>query len=117
MERPRILVVEDQAILALGIGDLIKTLGYRMIGPATSVSEALSILETGVVQGALLDRDLGGESSDPLAEELRRRGIPYAWVTGARSVPGGTAPILRKPFTATEMQRLLETLFDTRLSA
>jgi CheY-like chemotaxis protein len=117
MERPQILVVEDQAILALGIGDLIASLGYRMVGPATSLAQALSLLETNSVHGALLDRDLGGESSDPLAHELQRRGVPFGWVTGARSAPGSSAPILRKPFTATEMQRLLDTLFAARLSA
>jgi CheY-like chemotaxis protein len=117
MERRHILVVEDQAILALSIGDLVDSFGYRVVGPATSLRQALLLVESCCIDGALLDRDLGGESSEPLAELLRQRHIPFAWATGVRPAPRGPVPVLRKPFTTAELQRTLERMFASPIPA
>lgn len=111
MRRLNILVVEDQAFLALSMGDLVATLGYRAIGPATTLDEALRLLDTTSIDGALLDRDLGGVSSAPLAERLSQRGIPFAWATGTRMPADCAVPVLRKPFSVAELGQTLKALF------
>jgi CheY-like chemotaxis protein len=117
MRRRNILVVEDQAILAMTLGDLLGSLGYRVVGPATSLPEALALLEAGQVDGALLDRDLGGQSSLPLATQLLARGIPFAWATGSKMKAPHGMPVLRKPFTVAELQTTLGQMFDPRVPA
>jgi CheY-like chemotaxis protein len=117
MRRLNILVVEDQAFLALSMGDLVGSLGYRAVGPATTLAQALKLLDTASIDGALLDRDLGGESSTPLANELAQRGIPFAWATAARMPADCPVPVLRKPFTVPELQQTLQALFAARVTA
>lgn len=117
MRRLNILVVEDQAFLALSLGDLVASLGYRAVGPATTLDEGFRLLETARIDGALLDRDLGGESSAPLAERLAARHIPFAWATGTRMPADEVVPVLRKPFTVPELQHTLKAMFAARVGA
>ena len=114
MQRRNILVVEDQAILALSIGDLLTSLGYRAVGPAATLAEAFALLDSKPIDGALLDRNLAGDSSAPLAETLTARGIPYAWATGQKMPEDSGAPTLRKPFSVPELERTLQAMFADR---
>lgn len=78
----RILVVEDELIIALDICEHLKDLGCEIIGPAASVCKALSLLETETPDLALLDQNLAGKSVRPVAETLKRRNIPFAIASG-----------------------------------
>lgn len=114
MQRLNILVVEDQAILALSLGDLLDSLGYRAVGPASTLAEAFALLDSRKIDGALLDRNLAGDSSAPLADMLTARGIPFAWATGQQLPDDCLEPMLRKPFSVPELQRTLQDMFAGR---
>ncbi|MBZ9661168.1 response regulator [Mesorhizobium sp. ESP-6-4] len=77
-----VLIVEDEWLVAMDLADELAAAGYRVIGPALSVSQALELLEQTTVDGALLDVNLGGETSYPVAESLLAKGISFAFVSG-----------------------------------
>ena len=108
----RILVVEDEMVVAMLIEDILTDAGATVVGPAARVARALDLLgEEAVVDAALLDVNLAGEMTTPVAEELRRRGIPFAFATGygAAGVPEGFAgqPLLQKPFQERDLQEVM----------
>ena len=107
----RILAVEDEMIGAMLIEDILMDNGATVVGPAARVNKALDLLGTEAVDAALLDVNLAGENTTPVAEELRRRGIPFAFATGygAAGVPDGFAgqPLLQKPFQERDLQEVL----------
>jgi|SRR3982751_4225788 CheY-like chemotaxis protein len=79
----RILVMEDDGLLAMHLSDILDDLGHTVIGPSRTVQDALAIIERESVDIALLDVNLGnGETSYPVAEQLDRQGIPFAFLTG-----------------------------------
>ena len=98
----RVLVVEDEALVAMGIEDALTDLGMRMVGPAASVDKALELVAAGGFDGALLDVNLRGESVEPVADALAASGTPFVFVTGhgPEGLPGAHRhrPILAKPF-------------------
>ncbi len=78
----RILVVEDEPLLAMLVEDLIGEVGGVVVGPAGSVDEALKVLAAGELDGAILDVNLGGEMVYPVADTLAAQGVPFVFVTG-----------------------------------
>ncbi|WP_210529435.1 response regulator [Rubellimicrobium arenae] len=107
----RILVVEDEMIVAMLIEDILTDLGATVVGPAARVNRAIELLSAEPVDAALLDVNLAGEVTTPVAEELRRRGIPFAFATGygAAGVPPGFAdqPLLQKPFQERDLGQVM----------
>ncbi|NOG74170.1 response regulator [Roseicella sp. DB1501] len=100
----RVLVVEDEAMVAMLFEDTLADLGCTVVGPAASVAEALDIIGRDTIDVALLDMDLAGEASHPVADALTARGVPFAFVSGygAGAADGSGhagAPIISKPFT------------------
>lgn len=111
----RVLVVEDEALIALQLEDMLTELGCAVIGPASRVGRALELLDGEPVEAAVLDLNIAGELVYPVADELRSRGLPYIFVTGfgtsGLSEPYRSRPILEKPFARRELLRaLLDTL-------
>ena len=80
--RPRILVVEDEFLIALEIEQMLVDLGCTVIGPVPSVARALALLEREAPDFAILDVNLGRERSTPVAEALRADGVPFGLATG-----------------------------------
>lgn len=72
-----VLVVEDEALVALDMEETLKTAGVRVMGPAASVAEAMGLLETGTPDAAILDLNLRGELVTPVARKLREQGVPF----------------------------------------
>lgn len=111
MTGKRILIVEDEMIVAMLIEDILSDAGATIVGPAARVARALDLLSEGTVDAALLDVNLAGEMTTPVAEELRRRGIPFAFATGygAAGVPAGFSgqPLLQKPFQEHDLNRVM----------
>lgn len=107
----RILVVEDEALVALAVNDALVELGLSVSGPFASVSEARQSLDENSVDAAILDVNLGGEMIYPLVEVLQNRAIPFVFVTGygVESIDPrfSDAPILQKPIE----RELLKTIF------
>ncbi|TIN16060.1 MAG: response regulator [Mesorhizobium sp.] len=88
-DRPRVLVVEDEWLIAEDTASRLGAAGYPVIGPVPSVAAALQLIDADKVDVALLDIHLNGETSLPIAETLLARGTPFAFVTGfgRRDVP------------------------------
>ncbi len=78
----RILIVEDDALVALNLQDFVEDLGCIVVGPAGRLDEALQTLEREDIDGAMLDIDLHGELVYPLAERLAEREIPMLFCSG-----------------------------------
>jgi two-component SAPR family response regulator len=78
----RVLVLEDQFLIALEIEGMLARLGCTVVGPVPSVARAFDLLERDQVDFAILDVNLGDERSTPVAEALRARGVPFALATG-----------------------------------
>jgi len=110
----RVLVVEDQMLVGLEIVSFLEDLGYEAVGPCGHVQTALLAVTKEPIDAALLDADLAGESVEPIADFLRRRGIPFALVTGyARDrLPARLrdAPYVAKPFTFADVKAVVSAL-------
>src|SRR5579863_9662257 len=97
----RVLVVEDDGLVAMTLEDLIEDLGAEVAGSVGSVRDALAWLESGATfDAALLDVKLGAEFVFPVAEALTERGVAFAFSTGYGETPDPRfreAPVLGKP--------------------
>jgi len=109
----RVLILEDEILVALMLEDMLTHLGFQVCGPAHTLSDARDLLQTNAFDAALLDANLAGESSLPFAGQLADRGIPFAFMTGysqqaTRHFPD--VPILRKPYTQDQIAVTLRKL-------
>jgi len=82
----RILVVEDDFLLAEVLEQSLCDMGAEAVGPATSLEEGLALIESESFDLALLDASLRGRSVHPLAEALRERDIPFVFLSGYRKL-------------------------------
>jgi PAS domain S-box-containing protein len=80
--KPRILIVEDEPLVAMMLSGCLDQLGCIAVGPCTTPFEALSLLRENTVDAALLDVNLGGETVYPVADALARMRVPFAFLTG-----------------------------------
>lgn len=107
----KVLVVEDEALVAMLVEDALLDAGFNVIGPAATVEEAMALLEAGTPDAVVLDLNLAGETSTPVADVLARRGIPYVIATGygASGLPPGhqDAMVLAKPYDPAELTAML----------
>jgi PAS domain S-box-containing protein len=81
----QILVVEDEAVIALELKEALAELGFAVVGPISTIPQAMEEARRGHVHGAVLDLNLAGELTYPVADALAARGIPFIFVTGYRS--------------------------------
>ena len=104
MAGARVLVVEDESLLAETLCNLMQDAGCQPVGPAASVAAALRLIDQGSIDVAVLDIRLVQELSYPIARALRRRGIPLLFLTSyqQRNLPDdlGDAILVEKPFSA-----------------
>ena len=108
VEGKRVLVVEDEFVIALTAEDMLVKLGATMVGPAASVQKALRLLQVEPVDAAMLDVSLNGERVDPVARWLSENGIPFVMTTGYDAVPDfPSAPVLGKPYTRAGLEAAL----------
>ena len=109
----RILVVEDDVLQAFDLADFLTTTGYVVRGPARKVHEALALIDTGC-DAAIIDVNLGGETSASVLLALNERKIPVIAVSGytAQGMPPGFAHAIKlaKPLDRSELERHLRQL-------
>jgi DNA-binding response OmpR family regulator len=102
-----VLVVEDEFLIALEISAQLTDAGYEVVGPANSVAEALALVSEAECDMALLDVNLGSESSAPVAAALKARNIPFVVLSGYRerslNEDFNGAKILGKPFRTADL--------------
>lgn len=111
----RVLIVEDNALISMELEASLEGAGYNVVGRAKSVVEALSVIETTDIDIAVLDVDLGGEQSFPIADALSAKGVPYTFATGFETLTeekGYTAPVLTKPVNDTTLRRTFDKLLN-----
>ncbi|WP_315763521.1 HWE histidine kinase domain-containing protein [Sphingomonas sp. Y38-1Y] len=112
------LLVEDSLIIAMDAEDILTSLGATRVVTANSVQQAMDELEREPVTVAVLDFNLGSETSLPVAAELARRGIPFVFATGYGEqlvLPDELEDrsVLQKPYTALNMRRMLADALGT----
>jgi CheY-like chemotaxis protein len=115
----RILVLEDEGLVAMHIQDLLEDHGYVVLGPVRTVEDALSCLEGEVIDAALLDVNLGkGGTSFPVATVLKERAIPFVFLTGygekGLQEPFSNWKVLSKPVDEQSFLETLEQLLQPR---
>lgn len=105
----RVLIVEDESLIAMQLEDMLSDLGCEVVGPAMRLSVALKILDDGeAIDVAVLDVNLGGDTVFPAAERLRALKVPLVFATGygRQGVPEDwhEFPILQKPYTTKQIE-------------
>ena len=107
-----VLVVEDDFLIAMDLELLLRRHGWRVLGPAATVAEALRLLGREAPDVALLDVSLRGELVTPVAEELRARGVPFLLASAYDGHGLGVAALAEAPSVGkpTDERRLLAAL-------
>jgi CheY-like chemotaxis protein len=113
----RILVVEDEMLVLMNIERALTDFGCSTIFAAATVSQALALLsQQHDVDIAIIDVNLAGEKSYPVADALSTRGIPYAFSTGCGDHGDRTdfecRPVLRKPYVRAKLEAVLTQLLN-----
>lgn len=110
----RILLIEDEPLVAMDTEEQLRSAGCMIVGPAASVQEARDLIAEAEFDAALVDANLGGAPVGELAAALTRKGIPFAFATGygREALPQGfrEAPVLTKPFSRTMLLVQVEAL-------
>lgn len=103
----RVLVVEDEALVAMLLEEFLEQIGCKIIATAPRLSEAIDKARTLPIDMALLDINLAGELSYPVAEILKARDIPFIFATGYGTLglppEMRDIPVLPKPFQITQL--------------
>lgn len=105
----KVLVLEDETLVSMMVEDMLLDLGCEVVGPFAKLDQALAYLGSGggQIDAALLDVNLGGVRSFPMAEALADKGVPFVFTTGydESGLPDiwRGRPTLRKPFMMGEM--------------
>ena len=107
----RVLLVEDEMMVAMLIEDMLSDFGCEVIGPAARIDEALKLAGEGRIDVAILDVNLNGQETYPVADALAAIGVPFVFATGygAGSLREGYRhrPTLQKPFAQRDLVRAL----------
>lgn len=110
----RVLVVDDEALIAMMLSDLLTEYGHETVGPAHSEGQALELVASTPIDAAILDVTLGDHTCFAVAEELGQRGIPFAFATGhgAQSMPDAFRErmTVSKPFDFEAVRRIVDSL-------
>src|SRR3954451_16991134 len=117
----RVLVVEDEMIVAWLLQDMLADLGCAVVGRAARVSQALVMIDAEAIDAAVLDINLNGQKSYHVADALAARGMPFVFSTGyeTESLPNDyqSLPLLQKPFKRSELGDTLAKLLTAKSQA
>ena len=107
----RVLVVEDEMLVAMVLEDQLADAGFKVVGPAFSVEEAMRLAASEPLDGAVLDINLAGEKVYPVADLLAARNVPFVYVTGfgqagMRDADQGR-PMLQKPYLFASLEAIV----------
>lgn len=116
-ERLRVLIVEDEMLVAMNIEDMLLDLGHEVAGIASRLEPALSLAAEADFDFALLDVNLAGFPSFPVAAVLRDRGLPFLFATGY-GIKGiieefRSYPVLQKPFRGMDLDLAIQSIGTT----
>jgi DNA-binding response OmpR family regulator len=114
-KKRNVLVLEDEAFIAMMLQDELEAMGIHVIGPINNLKSATLLAETSDLDGALLDLNINGEYATEVADKLRARDIRFIFVTGYDRPVGlkyREIAVLHKPFTIIELRMALISLFE-----
>jgi CheY-like chemotaxis protein len=118
LEGKRILVIEDEPLVAMDLESSLMAAGCEVVGPAGTIEEAKSLVADGRYDAALLDVNLAGHPVDEIAAALTQKNCPFAFVTGygREALPRGfrDAVVLGKPFGQEQLLAAIEVLLYQR---
>lgn len=118
MEKPHLLMAEDEVFIAMMLEDILSDEGYHVHAVAT-LAEGLLVAEHGHFAAAILDVNLGRDLVFPLAERLREKEVPFLFASGYgnEEIPAGFAgyAVLLKPFDAKALLAALSRLVEPPL--
>lgn len=111
LEGRRVFIAEDESLVAMLLEDTLEDIGCEIAGMASRYAEASAQAERLDFDVAILDVNLNGEQSYPIAQALLQRGLPFIFSTGygSANIPGELrrAPVVRKPFQQADLERAL----------
>lgn len=114
LDGKRILVVEDEYLIAADLKRSLADQGAEVIGPTGDLAKGLTLAQDGGLDAAVLDINLEGDASFPIADRLEADGIPFVFLTGydrwAVPVPYTDRPTLQKPYSTRAVVRVVEAL-------
>lgn len=114
----RILVVEDEMMVAFFIEDCLRSFGHHVVGPVSRVSKALRLIETEEFDFALLDINIAGEEIYPAALQLKLRDIPFMFLSGYGThgvrEEWKDSPMLQKPFGPEVLEASIDAITQGR---
>lgn len=116
-QKRRVLVLDDEMLVAMMLEDMLADLDYEVVGPFGGLDEALKAATAEPLDGAIIDLNLGrGILSTPVAHALRDRGVPFLLATGyganAQTDELGYAGLLGKPFSTSDVEAALEAMLS-----
>ena len=116
-EGRRVLVVEDEFLVALTTIDFLERLGCEVVGPAASLPVALELARSETLDAAVLDMNIAGAMIWPVARALRRRRVPFVFLSAycdleVVSGPFAATPCLEKPLEQSRLLRHLHAMGD-----
>lgn len=118
LQGKRVLVVEDETLIAMEIEAALRDGGCEVLGPAGDIEEATRLITAERCDAALLDANLNGRRVDAVAAALTREGVPFAFITGygadALPEPFRDAMIIPKPFNKHQLLSALAVLLQRR---
>jgi DNA-binding NtrC family response regulator len=110
----RVLIVEDEMIVAWALADMLTRIGCVVVGRAARVNQALAMIAAEAIDVALLDINLNGEKCFPVADALAKLAVPFVFSTAYHNenLPDAyqCAPMLQKPFDASTLANMLAKL-------
>jgi CheY-like chemotaxis protein len=108
IEGTKVLLVEDEAIIAMTAEDMLEELGCETVATAMTLAEAIEAVERGNFDVALLDINLNGRESLPVAAQLREAGRPFIFTTGYGAAGYGSGfddvPLVTKPYQLQDLE-------------
>lgn len=112
--RRRVLVVEDELMVAMGLEMALQSCGFEVVGPVGRFPQALAAAERDQIDAALLDVNLRGDEVFPVADALAARGVPFVFLTGygRENLPQRyrDSRMLTKPFSSAELFATIDSL-------
>ena len=110
----RVLVVEDEVMIRMMLEDMLGELGYTVAAEAARIEEALEATKNTDFDVAILDANLKGEPTLPVADALVARGTPFVFATGYGELPEPyrERPTLKKPFQMDGLKQMLQSALD-----
>jgi CheY-like chemotaxis protein len=114
----RVLVVDDEPLIALLLRDWLEELGHEVTGPANTLQAAFGLIESDPVNAAVLDLSVRGEATYGVADVLLQRGIPFLFLTGHGpdrvAAPYKRVPVLTKPVDFETVRDALARLLESQ---